>query len=46
MGEAAYYTKHRGDLERNFFKAIPGNILHLQVRYQLNLKVGITIVRL
>ncbi|XP_044495229.1 probable potassium transporter 13 isoform X2 [Mangifera indica] len=23
MGEAAYYTKHRGDLERNFFKAIP-----------------------
>ncbi|GAY33758.1 hypothetical protein CUMW_007940 [Citrus unshiu] len=24
MGEAAFYTKHKEDLERSFFKAIPG----------------------
>lgn len=26
MGEAAYYTKHKEDLELSFYKAIPGKV--------------------
>lgn len=33
MGEAAFYTKHKEDLERSFFKAIPGKLSYFKDSY-------------